>query len=509
MSDFKPSVHQLAIANHLLQKISNLIIRAVAGSGKTTTIVWVYKQIVAKFPSASVLFLAFGAKIAQELNSRGVPALTFNALGWRALKKAYRVAYQINRDKTRDYLRDTLAPEQSRLYAAAAARLVGLAKNAGIGAIVEDSEQAWFDLIDRHDVELEHEQATYPELVAICRRTLEWSSQVSTIARAVDFDDQKYLAVKFGLKLEKFDYVLVDESQDLNAIDRALLHKVLKDDGILGAVGDEAQAIFGFRGAESDSLAKIESEFGCQRLPLTVSYRCAQNVVKYAQRHGAIEASPTAIEGVVRTADISDAVKNAQAGDIILSRTTKPLVQLAYQFLKAHRAAFVLGSEIGRGLTALVNKMKAKGIDALIAKLNAYTDREVEKLIAKGKDSAAEAIRDKTDCVLFLIETLSENDRTVPALTRLIESLFADQGNAIMLSTIHKAKGLEARRVYWLNFDKKIKWARQDWQKQQEENLRYVAATRAKEELVLLPEGGVREEAPVAPAATNSEQEAA
>ncbi|HEY3473413.1 MAG TPA: ATP-binding domain-containing protein, partial [Anaerolineales bacterium] len=56
-------------------------------------------------------------------------------------------------------------------------------------------------------------------------------------------------------------------------------------------------------------------------------------------------------------------------------------------------------------------------------------------------------------------------------------------------STIHKAKGLEADKVFWLNSSKcPSPWARQPWQLQQEYNLCYVATTRAKTTLVLIEE---------------------
>ena len=69
----------------------------------------------------------------------------------------------------------------------------------------------------------------------------------------------------------------------------------------------------------------------------------------------------------------------------------------------------------------------------------------------------------------------------------LFRALFAEGAGKVTLATIHKAKGLEAKRVFWLNSsDCPSKWARQEWQVQQEMNLCYVATTRAQEELVLI-----------------------
>lgn len=115
---------------------------------------------------------------------------------------------------------------------------------------------------------------------------------------------------------------------------------------------------------------------------------------------------------------------------------------------------------------------------------NSITERDGSRAHAR-----AEAIHDKADALFCLIEGLPETDRTVPALLGVIDSLFSDKVGCTVLATIHKAKGLEADRVYWLNSSKcPAAWARQPWQQEQERNLCYVAVTRAKSELVLIEE---------------------
>ena len=67
----------------------------------------------------------------------------------------------------------------------------------------------------------------------------------------------------------------------------------------------------------------------------------------------------------------------------------------------------------------------------------------------------------------------------------LIEKIFTDEVKGIMLSTIHKAKGLENERVFFLCPELiPSKYATQPWQYEQENHLRYVAITRAKRELI-------------------------
>jgi DNA helicase-2/ATP-dependent DNA helicase PcrA len=306
----------------------------------------------------------------------------------------------------------------------------------------------------------------------------------------VDFDDLLYYAVKDGISLPKFEWVYLDEAQDTNAIQRAILRKLMKPHTRLVAVGDPCQAIYGFRGADSDSMDLLKAEFGCVEMPLTVTYRCAKAIVEFAQEWmPLIEAAPGAPDGAVT--ECGDEWGHAIFGDndLVVCRTTRPLIALAYSLIKNRRRAHVMGREIGQGLRKLVEKMKAHGIDALLEKLAVFTTREVEKAVAADNQAKAEAIRDKSACVVCIAEGLDENDRTIPALIRAIDEIFSESTGGVTLATIHKSKGLEANRVFWLNSSKcPAAWARQEWQVDQEHNLCGVAATRAKTELVLIEE---------------------
>jgi DNA helicase-2/ATP-dependent DNA helicase PcrA len=78
--------------------------------------------------------------------------------------------------------------------------------------------------------------------------------------------------------------------------------------------------------------------------------------------------------------------------------------------------------------------------------------------------------------------------RTVDDLSRAIENLFSDQDSAIVLSTVHRAKGLEADRVFILCPEKlPLVWKGQrPEQFQQELHLRYVGLTRSKDTLIFV-----------------------
>lgn len=476
------SPYQAAIFEFVTNGFGNAIINAVAGSGKSTTVEGAVKCIVA---GLSHIVLAFNKPIADAMKARGVNGRTFHSLVFSIVMR-HKNQRDVSKTKLRDLIDETLTGAEARLYGAFLTKLVGLGRNSGIGCLEIDTPDTWLALVEHHDLELDHEEAKLGRAVELASIILEASYQ----SPKVDFDDMMYIAVRDGLVLPKFDFVFVDEAQDTNAIQRAILRKIMKPTSRLIAVGDPAQAIYGFRGADSNSMQLIADEFNCTELPLTVSYRCPTSVVAYAHkwvRH--IEAAPNAPAGTVTNIGTSWNAKTFVSGDLVLCRTTKPLVSLIYQLIKLRVPAVIMGREVGAGLVSLIKRLNGQGIDGLTSKLFNWSAREHEKAVAKKQDAKAEAIIDKRDCILTLIDALEENDRTVPALCRLIESLFSDTKAAVTLATIHKSKGLEADRVFWLNFSAcPAPWATQEWQKQQERNLCYVATTRAKTALVLMDE---------------------
>ena len=177
---------------------------------------------------------------------------------------------------------------------------------------------------------------------------------------------------------------------------------------------------------------------------------------------------------------------------MILCRNTAPLISTAFNMIRDGIGCRVEGREIGQGLIVLARKWKIKSLNVLVGRLESYKEREVAKWTARGKEERAAATEDKVDTLLVLIERLQSDGKTqIDDLVEFIESLFGntkpgDKPDVLILSTIHKAKGREWDRVFLLgrNAYMPSKWARKDWQKEQEANLCYVAVTRAKKELV-------------------------
>lgn len=474
----KWSEYQKAVFEFVEHGEGNAIVEAVAGSGKSTTIVEALK-----LARGQTIFLAFNKSIADELKKRGVNARTFHSLCFGPVMRHYR-QQNPEMNKLRLVMDSLFTREQVKLYGTFAQKLVGLAKGMGIGCLVADTEIEWISICEHHDLQLDSEFADFSEAIELSRALFDASLKDPRI----DFDDMLYLAVRDGITLPKFDFVFVDEAQDTNPIQRALLRKILANGGRLIAVGDPAQAIYGFRGSDSESMAMIAKEFNAITLPLSITYRCPTSVVKYVQQWVShIKAADTAEEGVVKNLGEKWDPKDLLAQDLIVCRKTAPLITTAFKLIRANVPVQVLGREIGQGLKNLIRKMNASNVDQLVTKLEAYAQREVEKALAKNDEQKVEQIGDTVGSLIYIIEGLKEGYRTFEWLEKGIDYLFADKANAVVMSTIHKAKGLEADRVFWLGRSEcPAMWARRQWQLEQEINLCYVAATRAKKELYFI-----------------------
>ena len=511
---FAPSAYQQNFFDWVATGSGSCVLVAVAGSGKTTSVI----EALAFVPvGRTVVLLAFNAAIAKELTARVaekfagyvaandiranhydprfVSAKTFHSLGYGAVRKYLekRGVKVGNPDdkKVRGLAREYLGEQTAayEMYADYAIRLVGLAKGHGIGCLVPDVDATWYDLAGHHDLYLDDEQATEEEAVAIARELLRRSNTVALSRGALDFDDMLYLVCKWGLRLWQNDWIFVDEAQDTNPVRRALAKLALSPGGRLVAVGDPAQAIYGFTGASHDAIDLLKHEFNAAELPLTVCYRCATDIVAAAQPivpH--LEAFEGAPKGLVQTLRLSDARPHLTAADAVLCRQTAPLIKLAYTLIGQGTGCRVLGRDIGAGLVSLVKRAKARGLAQLQTKLEVYRDREMAKFVAKGQEQKADALQDRVASIFTVVESLDENHRTVPALIAAIEGLFSNEtGACLTLSTVHKAKGREWPTVAILEPElMPSKFARQDWQYQQEQNLIYVAYTRAQLHLIFL-----------------------
>lgn len=135
--------------------------------------------------------------------------------------------------------------------------------------------------------------------------TGEWRTSFAAICReyehscrkagGIDFDDMVYLCHKMlsgnpGLRSRwqrRFDHILMDEFQDINPLQYQVIRLLSPGADNLFAVGDDDQAIYGFRGSSPACLKQFEEDFHARRICLNINYR---------SRKGIVEASGKVIE---------------------------------------------------------------------------------------------------------------------------------------------------------------------------------------------------------------------
>lgn len=469
-----PSKYQLDIYDACAHTNDNLIIRAVAGSGKTTTIVEASKHL----PDGT-RFFAFNKAIALELGKRlptHVRASTFHSLCLSTVKQLYPKA-QINGKKTWEHLKNADAGFTDA-DGSFGNRIIGLLKSWGVGTVMNplDIEEAVLELCEEHDIE--PDEWTIEDALPVIRKAY-LSSLDDT--DTIDFDDMLLYPILYNIPFVECPCAVIDEAQDTNGIQREILKRLLEPASRLIAVGDPRQAIYGFRGATSTAMDYLQRDFSATRFPLSVSYRCAKNIVLEAQTlEPGILPSESAPEGAVMSLDSFDRWPGFSGG--IICRNNAPLVRLAYQLARVGIPFTFRGRDFAKGLTSLIDKLTGKKIlmmNVFRHKLEQWKDEQLKK-------RTVAAAMDKYDALVGLIDELDKGG-TSDGLKKLVVKLFTDREKASprVLSSIHQAKGLEWESVIFYAPELiPSYYATQPWQRVQEDNLKYVGITRAMKNLI-------------------------
>jgi len=459
-------------------------------------------QEVKRNPRCEMAIVCYGAAIKGEIESklkaRGydwkqVQASTTHAMGWGLVQFAFRLTKaDIDDNKVRNIIRDMAAQgeEACETYGAQINKLVGLAKGDGFGFFGDKQVgdvSAWYALAEHYDVNGFDDTTDMDAVISAAQRV--YRASLADTSK-IDFNDMvlfpliKNLRVKF-----QKDLIFVDEAQDTSPARQALIRKFVKPSGRIVLVGDDRQAIMGFSGADVAALPNMIRDFNATALPLSVTWRCPQAVVAVAQKLVPdITAAPGAPKGEVLA--LNELPADLAPGDAILCRNTAPLIKTAYALIRAGKACKVEGRSIGEGLQQLVKRWKVTTCDALIKRLEAYEEREVQKAQSKGNDAKVEEVQDRVATLMEIINAcIAANKTSVADVSAFIDNLFADGAtNVVVLATYHRSKGREWDRVYLWEHSTRCpsRAARQPWQRLQEENLAYVAFTRAMKALAFV-----------------------
>jgi superfamily I DNA/RNA helicase len=477
-----------------------LVIEAKAGSGKTTTIERLCGML-SRDDAQNAIALAFNKDIVSEFGARlshtGVTCKTLNSLGNQALWQHFRKKLDVQGYKYSNIIETYLTNmglDKSKMYETkssvnmlltfAMASLVGF--DAATETWSDPSDDALQLLMDKYGIDLPIALSSR-DMFNMVRSALNEGETLAREKRLISFDDQIFLPIKWGLAVAKHKFIFVDESQDLSAAKLELSLRAGNGDAKFVFVGDSFQAIYGFAAADVDSMAQIIRKTNATILPLSVCYRCPKSVIAEAQQIVPdIEAAPDAIEGVVREIQDTQLASELQAGDMVLCRVNAPLVKLAVQLIGARVPAKMKGRDIGKNLVTFAKTALGKGEWSDFPRLlEEYSAAQLVLLQGrKNSEGQQETLRDKVLCTETLFDAF--HPQSLKEYEIAVNDLFSDSDALIELSSVHRAKGLGRDRVFILKPEKlPLVWKnQQEWQRKQEDNLHYVAITRAKKELI-------------------------
>lgn len=475
MTKFTPTPEQAAAVTAARDTTDNLIISALAGAAKTSTLVLIAEAL----PKVSMLCLAFNKRIATEMQERlpvNCTAMTLNSLGHRCWSDTISRRLTLDTSKTYTIVTDLIkkfpAPEQKDLYERLSEimQAVDGGKTAGYipdkhfnnakRLMGDDDFYSWLD-----------EEPTEAEWQIIRSATLKSIEQ--GFEGKIDFNDQILLPTVFPAAFPYYPLVLIDEAQDLSALNHVTLRKLARKRII--AVGDENQAIYGFRGAHEDSMPLLQQTFNMTKLGLSISFRCPQAVVREAQwRAPHMRFADWAAEGKVEHLP-EWSHETPPPGSAIVCRNNAPLFTIAIKLLKNGRYPQIIGNDIGKYLLKVMKKFGKTSLPQ--ADVLAEIDKWKEDKLKKARN--ASKVMDQVECLRIFARAGDD----LGSAMAFAEHVFNSQG-PIQLMTGHKAKGLEFDTVFFLDQDLI------DLFEPQDKNLKYVIQTRAKKELFYVTTSG-------------------
>lgn len=478
----KWSKYQLAIFDAYENTNKNIVIDATAGAGKSLTL----KELCNRTPeNKSCLFMAFNKSIAEELKTKlpyYVDCYTFHALGLRTMMKNFRFKAKVNDNKcfnlcTKLFQYKKMEFKERMKYFFALQTLWEQVRL----SLCKINEENIVPITIEFD--LDYEEEMIPDLLEIEKA---WRSDCTRInnnlAFEIDFVDMLWIPYTFlePESFPKYNVVMADECQDFFTLQKNILQNLIKPRGRFVGVGDSKQLIYNFLGSDLNVFNSLKNNPNTTTLPLSVTYRCSKRIVEEANKvFPGTECAEGAKEGVVRKGELSEAAN----GDFVLCRNNLPLVVAFLQLLREGKKSSIMGRDFGENICRLMENQTS--LDDMYLLL----DDKRQKLIKKGIAPASvknhpsyASLEEKVKIVELLYESHQGN---FSSLKERIRNIFSEDKKGIILSTIHKSKGLEANRVFFLNPELlPSKYAKTPKALYAEECLKFVAITRAKEELV-------------------------
>lgn len=489
----KPSKYQQDIYNALVTTNKNIAISATAGSGKTFCLVEAAKLVPYGKRTA---FVAFNKHIVRELKNRlpvGVECFTMHSLGFSFIRQHYNSVI-LNPKKQLKFIEPLFKDEVDqrkkwkKIYAVD--KMMHLARATMTKPTKEDLDV----LIGKYALDAEPEEIM--GTIKAMRKFQSYNEDTKPYDEMIiDFTDMVGVCVHQDISISKYDYLFLDEGQDFSVQDRMFIAKLIKPiTGRKIICGDGRQSLYSFRGADIYSFDNFVKEPNTIQMPLTVSYRCAKAIVREAKKiYPEIEEWPESEEGIVRKGKIEEIGEE----DMVICRNTLPLIEVFLSLISNDKKAYIVGKEMEQGLLGMLASIDSSaGTDAWME----FKEREKEKVINKLKNKGVKNPLKHPQYGIFnekiqILSLLFDKFQYVYQIEEFVKEMFEydeeEYREGTKLITVHKSKGLECNRVFFIieHDGKKLipsQYAVTEEMLMVEENIRFVGTTRAKKELIYL-----------------------
>jgi len=357
-----------------------------------------------------------------------------------------------------------------------------------------------------------------------------------------DFNDDLWYAAVHADEINwpRYDVVLADEVQDFNESQKIMLKKLHDSGAKIVAVGDPNQSLYRFRGADADAFGNISDMLGGLShkkdivKPLSSNFRSRKAILDFSNEETHVKNLRTGKkfddgnDGTVTKNDVhyddafSQLSNEQKEGKLketaFIARTNEPLVHAALKLLTNKVPFIIVGKDIAKDLKKHIGKIVARfrlndydHVNDLAEQLENFKNEEGETHLGKStKKVYLQELEEVTNALLSALgqfsneSSNSQSGATIAQfkqwLSQRLGGLDVEESEKdlkifkekmkekpVVLTTSHKAKGLEFSRVYILRYDLfPHKKAKRPEDLEQEANSKYVALTRAQDELHVL-----------------------
>ena len=546
--DFKPSTYQQDILDFFLNNPqSNMLVNALAGSGKSTT-----ACMLSEHSKTSDLYIAFNASVVEEFKKKiknpKTKVMTMHSLAYSIMlynveqeskdsgekpkgfgSQRSKRTVSLDNFKPHKILDEEITKRYGR-YIEFAKRVflkdnyVNLYNLCRLTLTDMSSNKDVSRLINDHVLFLYYGDEGYSapdisEITSTLKILDTKSKQQFETQGVIDFTDMLWITFN-KLKYDNWEVpywalytnIYCDEVQDFSNIQLNFLKFIKRTKGRYVFIGDFHQAIYNFAGANAQAFNQIPKMFApVKTFDLPICYRCAKSHLSRVNREYGIPILPcdNAPMGFVKTIDKNKISEYAKAGDMVISRKNKWIAEVVLDLARNGTPIFIEDKEMVEAIKRQILSSKCTSVGTLekfLQKVISNYNKKLFEIVSKNaregghEEEHLEAVAEansKIDNTSFLLEILKgylENHASsdsVSKFSNFIDKLLntTPSPNCVRLCSIHKAKGLEATNVFVLN-EAKINYDFRNSKEQniQEKNLSYIATTRAKEGLYLVKE---------------------